>query len=399
MKKLISEREYSHMKKILSLILVLTMVFALCACGEDTPAATEPVTTTAPTEAPTEPTVCPHEVEEVQTIPASCTNAGLVISSCTLCGKEFTAELPAPGHSFTAGDCSAPKTCTVCGTVSDEPVEHAYADATCILPQTCSVCGTTSGEALGHSYENDYCTRCNTKKASEGLEFKFRSSVDGYYVAGIGSCTDVNIIIPDTYDGYPVVYIDNLAFEGNQQIESIVLPETVFSIGSGAFHGCTCLKEVSLPQSLIRMGDKAFYGCTSLTSITLPGAMTQTGQSVFEKCTALAEVVISEGTTTISDCAFFGCTNLTTVILPSSLTQINRLAFYQCESLSSIVIPSSVTTVGSNAFGACKSLTGVFTEFDAIPAGWDPEWCGTVNAIVYLAGQWQYVDTIPTPKA
>lgn len=392
------------MKKLLTLFLVLAFLFILGACGQDAPEEKEhkkttPKQTTAPATAQTEPSVCSHQLEVVQTTDATCTEAGKTVSQCYLCGEEFTEEIPAHGHSFPSGNCANAPICTVCGAVSEEVFSHTFADATCTAPETCTVCGQTNGEARGHCYANGICIDCGTIRASEGLSFKFRDSSGGYYVAGIGSCTDTNIVVPNLYEGYPVLYIDNLAFQGNEQIESIVLPETVFSIGSGAFYECTNLKEVTLPESLIRMGDKAFYGCTSLTSIELPGAMVETGQCTFEKCTALTTVTISEGTTTISDCSFFGCTSLTTVNLPATLTQINRLAFYQCKALTSIVIPSAVTTVGNQAFGECTALTGVFTEMDAIPTGWDAEWCGTVGASVYLSGSWEYTDGTPTPKA
>ena len=227
------------MKEILSFVLALAMVLSLCACGEDTPAATEPVQTTAPTEGPTEPTVCPHEAEVVQTIPASCTNAGLVISSCTLCGEEFTEELPAPGHSFTAANCTAGPICTVCGHASgnalghvyidgicihcgdelpqDVPADcehdfkltnqtaptctatgslsylcgkcghaytetiaangHRYSEATCTASKTCLVCAAVSGEALGHSYMDGSCARCGALDPSASIEVTYTVTV------------------------------------------------------------------------------------------------------------------------------------------------------------------------------------------------------------------------------
>ena len=38
---------------------------------------------------------------------------------------------------------------------------HSYSDATCTAPKTCSKCGTTEGEALGHNYVEGVCGNCN----------------------------------------------------------------------------------------------------------------------------------------------------------------------------------------------------------------------------------------------
>ena len=81
-------------------------------------------------------------------------------------------------------------------------------------------------------------------KVSEGLEFRLDSSGHLYFVVGIGTCTDKNIIIPDTYQGKPVegIWID--AFKNCTEIQSITIPKSVNSIMYNAFANCTSLKEV-----------------------------------------------------------------------------------------------------------------------------------------------------------
>lgn len=46
---------------------------------------------------------------------------------------------------------------------------------------------------------------------------------DGYIVADIGDCTDTEIVIPDVYNGKPVIGIDNEAFNGCKEITSVFI--------------------------------------------------------------------------------------------------------------------------------------------------------------------------------
>ena len=43
--------------------------------------------------------------------------------------------------------------CDIINQLIETPCEHDWADATCTAPKTCSLCGTTDGEALGHTEE------------------------------------------------------------------------------------------------------------------------------------------------------------------------------------------------------------------------------------------------------
>lgn len=81
--------------------------------------------------------------------------------------------------------------------------------------------------------------------------------------------TEKNLTIPEELGGYPVNTISGGAFAGNENIESVVLPETVHSIGISAFEGCTSLSEVTFGESsYIDLNEKAFFDCPNLKSLT-----------------------------------------------------------------------------------------------------------------------------------
>ena len=73
-------------------------------------------------------------------------------------------------------------------------------------------------------------------------------------------------------------------------IESVEIPDSVTSIGSGAFAGCTGLTSITIPDSVTSIGYRAFLNCPSLTSITIPERITSIEYLAFSKCPNLTEV-------------------------------------------------------------------------------------------------------------
>lgn len=62
---------------------------------------------------------------------------------------------------------------------------------------------------------------------------------------------------------------------------SIVLPDTITTIGEYAFEVCTNLTRITIPKSVTSIGREAFYRCEKLTSITIPSRVTEIGYEAF----------------------------------------------------------------------------------------------------------------------
>lgn len=122
---------------------------------------------------------------------------------------------------------------------------------------------------------------------------------------------DESIVIPDEINGLKVIGIGKNCFAGSTQFKSIVLPEGILEIESGAFSGCTALEKVYLPQTLKSIGSKAFSGCTSLKSINIPLGIQSIKAQCFDGCTALEKLYIESESVTFGDDVFSGCTSLT----------------------------------------------------------------------------------------
>ena len=67
-------------------------------------------------------------------------------------------------------------------------------------------------------------------------------------------------------------------------IKTIILPESVKSIGYSVFEDCTSLSSISIPKSVKSIGPSAFSGCTALSSVTIPESITEIGTRVFHSC-------------------------------------------------------------------------------------------------------------------
>ncbi len=117
-------------------------------------------------------------ITHVEAKAPTCTeNGNIEYWYCTDCGSAYLDEnctfntnllavvLPS-AHTWVDANCTAAKTCSVCGATEDAALGHIWVDADCDSPKTCSVCGATEGEALGHKYVYGICSVCGGKDAS-----------------------------------------------------------------------------------------------------------------------------------------------------------------------------------------------------------------------------------------
>ena len=143
-------------------------------------------------------------------------------------------------------------------------------------------------------------------------------------------------------------------------------------IGSYAFEVCSSLTSVVIPDSVTSIGYNAFYGCSSLTNIYISDLaswcnisglynLMSNGSSdkLYLNNELITELVIPDSVTSIGYNAFYGCSSLTSVVIPDSVTSIGKYAFSWCSSLTSVKIGNSVTSIGSYAFYNCDSLTSI----------------------------------------
>ena len=159
-----------------------------------------------------------------------------------------------------------------------------------------------------------------------------------------------------------------LIIEGKEITGELVIPEGVTSIGKSAFCGCSKLTSITIPDSVTIIGEEAFAYCTGLTSITIPNSVTSIEAWAFSGCKGLTSIIIPDSVTSIGESAFYGCKGLTSITIPNSVTSIKYKAFQNCTGLTSITIPESVSNIGYNTFSGCEKLKTI--KFKGTKSQW-----------------------------
>lgn len=173
--------------------------------------------------------------------------------------------------------------------------------------------------------------------------------------------------VPDT-----VKTIGDGAFY-TSRLESLKIPASVETIGSGIVDYCSFLTTITvsednaiysssdgivydksqtrlvivppgisgehtIPNTVTELGDFAFYSCYKLTKINLPGKLKTLPKGVFAGCSGLKTIQLPDGLETIEDRAFIGCTSLESITIPEGLTNFGSYVFTQCISLQRIEV-------------------------------------------------------------
>ena len=173
------------------------------------------------------------------------------------------------------------------------------------------------------------------------------------------------VVIPSEIEGYPVTAIGFSAF-GRQDIETVVIPDTVTVIEEYAFGDCLYLSEIHFGSVLITIEDNAFYGCVSLKNLELPKGLQSIGECAFSACIGLKQVFIPNSIEHWRQSAFMSDTALTTILFEEGTKTIGGWAtFHACYSLETITFPDSVELIEDGTFMRCAFIKDVIFNGNA----------------------------------
>lgn len=376
---------------------------------------------------------------------------GIRYRECKKCGYkdyQFKIDKDAPSHthSFTTTTtnptCEAggfdTKTCS-CGYTEKvnetAPLGHGYtdeyvSDATYHWKK-CVRCDYTTTKEEHTAGDDGKCEVCKCKMNCTSNEyFIFTLLDDDTYSVRAKNVNNMpnNVIIPSTYNGKSVTFIENNAFMCCSNLFSVTIPDSVTSIGHQAFYMCSNITNITIPDSIVTINDYAFSWCHGLTSIvipdsvefiyreafaycknlvniTIPDSVTYIGHQALAFCDNLTDIIIDEnnqyyksidgnlyskdgttliqyaigkkdytfeiphGVTTIGRESFTYCDALTDIMISDNVTTISYRAFADCDNLTSVVIPSNVTTIEQEAFADCDSLSNIVISTSDITIG------------------------------
>lgn len=179
--------------------------------------------------------------------------------------------------------------------------------------------------------------------------------------------------------GNSVASIGNNAFSGCVGLLSVSIPQSVTFIGASAFEGCVGLKAVhitnlaswyniSFYSNPLQYAHHLYLNGEEITSIIVPESVKTIGNYTFSGCHGLTSVIIPEGVQGIGSYAFSDCVGLTTVSIPASMKTIGNSAFNGCK-LRNVLIKCTTPPMGS---GLAFSEQTFFHTTLYIPTGsWD----------------------------
>ncbi len=247
------------------------------------------------------------------------------------------------------------------------------------------------------------------------VEFEFNIYDDTATLEKYNGYESENVVIPSTYQNYPVTRIESKAFNRNTTIKSVEIPDSVTDIGYQAFSYCTNLESVKFPENLETVNGYAFYECKKLKNITLPKYVLEIGDRAFgyycdqksgDEFTinltvngytnsvaemyardngftfvsvGVAPLYLYEVEETYGDeqprariTKYLGSQK--NVVIPSEIdgyliVSIDRYAFSKNNYIENVTIPSSIYSIYTEAFAYCSMLKTVTIKSDWISIG------------------------------
>lgn len=248
------------------------------------------------------------------------------------------------------------------------------------------------------------CAACSSS-SDDGLHFK---SVDNGYMVYSYDGTERDLVIPDTYNGEPVVAIKDFFVETPDNLRTITIGKNVETIGIWAFYNCSSLNSFkvadgnknfaeidgvlfdSLKETLLfypgahaveekylenkKMGDE-FEG----VSYKIPDGTKTVGANAFFHNLFVKNVIFPDTVTVIDKNAFLGCEKMTSVKMSSNLRYLGSHALFKCISLEEITLPATLEEVGEYAMFNCDEMKHVYMQskdessLKSVGDGWLPK--------------------------
>ncbi len=84
-------------------------------------------------------------------------------------------------------------------------------------------------------------------------------------------------------------------FKAIRTLETVTFTEPANCLPIGYFMNCTGLSSVILPESLQTIGAEAFENCTALGRLTIPGSVSTVETGAFAGCTGIRSLTIADG--------------------------------------------------------------------------------------------------------
>ena len=282
--------------------------------------------------------------------------------------------------------------------------------------------GETDGEPDGDAGEGEDEGGGNITTYESDGTFYYSSNAEGYTLTSAVN-ENLNVAnIPETFNSKPVTEIGEEAFRLAPWLSDVTVPSTVKVIREQAFSLCRNLTSITFAEGseLVSIGDNAFRAAENLQAIVLPDSLLSVGADCFNEAEALANVTCSnvirigrdafdntayiqkqyelpgiivigktayayvevdggaanldvyEGIESIADGAFEDNDTIVSVTISSTVSHIGEGAFAYCDNIQSIRVDAANASYYSQNNAVLQEVSGgirLLRGVDAIPEG------------------------------
>lgn len=151
------------------------------------------------------------------------------------------------------------------------------------------------------------------------------------------------VVVPDEFNGMPVIALGDEVFSDCDDVTSITLGKNVKSVGANCFEkmggeGLT----ITLNEGLETLGEATFINNTGVKSLVIPSTVKEVPYQCFYGCKNLTSIEFKEGITSLGG-RLFQSTSVTNVVIPDSVTNIDPEVFYMGYTLENVTLGAGIT--------------------------------------------------------
>ncbi|MBO7364790.1 MAG: leucine-rich repeat domain-containing protein, partial [Lachnospiraceae bacterium] len=194
----------------------------------------------------------------------------------------------------------------------------------------------------------------------EKLRFTLTDEGSGYRVAAYPADCLGDLVIPDEYNGLPVVEIAPLGFIGHDDLTGISFPDTLQKIGRAAFAGCDNLTEIVIPEGVTELGALSISYCRRIEYIYIPGTVNHIPGYLICSDGNLKSVEMGDGIRSIGQYSIYEGRKLEKIRFSDSIQEL-RSPLRNCPMLADVCLPESLVLL------SWPEDSGTFMRYLRIP--------------------------------
>ncbi len=209
------------------------------------------------------------------------------------------------------------------------PAGVTYIDTDAFPKKTLRYCESVklpSGWYNDFEWSDDNLTTWGYRNLSDDINYDYVVRDNKVYLTNYKG-SEKDVVVPKKIRDLEVVSIGSI-FEGNSDITSISLPNSITMISKRAFYGCSGLTRIQLPSSVVSVDAEAFLECDSLQYNEYDNGLylgnDDNPYMIFIKVkdNSATSCIINAGAKYICDEAFSYCENIERIEIPRGIVGI-----------------------------------------------------------------------------